>query len=130
MKKLFVISIVLVATITFAAAQQGQGQRQRQTPEESAKTQTERYEKLLNLTADQKTKIQAINLELAKEMSTKMQNNQGNRENMRTIFQEIDKKRDEKFKPVLTADQFKKYVDDKEEQRKEMEARRAQRSNN
>jgi Spy/CpxP family protein refolding chaperone len=125
MKKLFVISIMLVATVTFAAAQQ----RQRQTPEESAKTYTERMEKLLTLTADQKTKIQAINLDLAKQMNAQFQNNQGDREAMRSAMQAIEKKRDEQYKPVLTADQFKKYLADKEERRKEMEARRAQRNN-
>ena len=125
MKKLFVISIMLVATITFAAAQQ----RQRQTPEESAKAYTERMDTLLKLTADQKTKIQAINLDLAKQMSTQMQNNQGNREAMTKAREEIEKKRDEKYKPVLTADQFKKYLEDKEQRQKEMEARRAQRNN-
>ena len=124
MKKLFVISIMLIATVTFTAAQQ----RQRQSPEESAKAQTERMEKLLTLTADQKTKIQAIDLDLAKEMSALFQNNQGNREGMRSAMQEIDKKRDEKYKPVLTDDQFKKYLEDKEQRRKEMEARRAQRN--
>ena len=125
MKKLFVISIMLLATVSFAAAQQ----RQRQTPEESAKTQTERMEKLLSLTADQKAKIQAIDLDLAKQLNTQLQNNQGNREAMRSAMQDIDKKRDEKYKPVLTADQFKKYLDDKEERRKEMERRRAERNN-
>ena len=130
MKKLFVICIMLAASITFVAAQQGQGQRQRQTPEESAKDNTERIEKLLSLTADQKTKIAAIDLELAKEMYALFQKNQGNREAMLTGWQAIDKKRDEKYKPVLTADQFKKYLDDKEERRKAMEARRAQQSNN
>ena len=129
MKKLFVISIMLVAAVSFTAAQQGQGQRQRMTPEESAKTMTERMEKALNLTADQKTKIQAIELDLAKQMNTLRQNNQGNRDAMRSAMQEIDKKRDEKYKSVLTADQFKKYLEDKEQRRKEMEARRAQRNN-
>ena len=125
MKKLFVISIMLIATITFASAQQ----RQRQTPEESAKTYTERMEKLLTLSADQKTKIQAINLDLAKQMNTQWQNNQGNREAMRSSIQAIEKKRDEQYKTVLKADQFKKYLADKEERQKEMEARRAQRNN-
>ena len=125
MKKLFVISIMLIATITFASAQQ----RQRQTPEESAKTYTERMEKLLTLSADQKTKIQAINLDLAKQMNAQWQNNQGNREAMRSSIQAIEKKRDEQYKTVLKADQFKKYLADKEERQKEMEARRAQRNN-
>ena len=125
MKKLFVISIMLVATVTFAAAQQ----RQRQTAEERAKTHTDRMVDVLKLTADQKAKIQAIDLELSKQLSAQMQNNQGNRESMRTAMQEIEKKRDEKYKPVLTADQFKKYLADKEQRQKEMEARRAQRNN-
>ena len=129
MKKLFVISIMLAATITFAAAQQRQGQGQRQTPEESAKAYTERMETLLKLNADQKTKIDAINLDLAKQMSVQRQNNQGNREAMTKAMQDIEKKRDEKYKPVLTADQFKKYLEDKEQRQKEMEARRAQRNN-
>jgi len=124
MKKLFVISIMLVATVTFAAAQQ----RQRQTPEESAKAYTERMEKLLTLTADQKNKIQAINLDLAKQMNAQFQNNQGDREAMRSAMQAIEKKRDEQYKPVLTADQFKKYLADKEERQKEMERRRAERN--
>ena len=126
MKKLFVISIMLAATVTFATAQQ----RQRQTPEESAKAYTERMETLLTLTAAQKTKIQAINLDLAKQMNAQFQSNQGNREAMLAAMQAIEKKRDDQYKPVLTADQYKKYLVDKEERRKEMEARRAQRSNN
>ena len=124
MKKLFLISIMLVATISFAAAQQ----RQRLSADERAKNQTERLEKLLTLTADQKTKIQAIELELAKQMDTQMQNNQGNRDAMRTAFQEIDKTRDAKYKGVLTDEQFKKYSDDKVQRQKEMENRRRQRN--
>ena len=124
MKKLLVISIMLVATISFAAAQQ----RQRLSADERAKSQTERLEKLVTLTADQKTKIQAINLELAKQMDTQMQNNQGNRDAIRTAMQEIDKSRDAKYKGVLTDEQFKKYSDDKAQRQKEMENRRRQRS--
>ena len=124
MKKLFVVSIMLVATLNFAAAQQ----RQRLSADERAKSQTERLEKLVTLTADQKTKIQAINLELAKQMDTQMQNNQGNRDAMRTAMQEIDKNRDAKYKGVLTDEQFKKYSDDKAQRQKEMENRRRQRS--
>jgi len=115
MKRLFVIGIMLIATVTLATAQQ----RQQMSAEERAKAQTERMEKLLTLTAVQKTKIQAIDLELSKEMTTLMQNNQGDREGMRAAMQTIDKKRDEKYKAVLTADQFKKYLDDKEQRQRE-----------
>ncbi|MDR1154878.1 MAG: hypothetical protein LBL04_09200 [Bacteroidales bacterium] len=124
MKKLFVWGIMLVATVSLATAQQ----RQRQTAEERAKSQTERLDKLVTLTADQKTKIEAISLDLAKQMDTKMQSNQGNRDAIRTAMQELDKTRDVKYKEVLNDEQFKKYSDDKEQRRKEMENRRQQRN--
>ncbi len=126
MKKLFVITVMFLATVSFATAQQQQ--RERPSAEERAKTQTERLEKLVTLTADQKTKIQAINLDLAKKMDTQMQNNSGNREVMREKMQEIDKTRDAKYKEVLTADQFKKYTEDKAKREKEMQERRGQRN--
>jgi hypothetical protein len=131
MKKSFVASIMLAITVTFAAAQQQQ--RQRQTPEERAKSQTERLDKLVKLTADQKKKIETINLDLSKQMDAKMQSNQGNqgnREAMRTAMQEVDKTRDEKYKAVLTDAQFKKYAEDKAQRQKEMAERRGQRNNN
>ena len=124
MKKLFLVSIMLVAIVTFVTAQQ----RQRLSTEERVKNQIERLEKLLSLTADQKTKIEAIEFDLAKQMEKLMQDNQGNREGMRTAMQEIDKTRDAKYKEVLSADQLKTYLKDKEERRKEMEERRQQRN--
>ena len=110
MKKLFVAVFMLAASFTFASAQQFQ---QNMSVEERAKAQDQRMENLLSLNADQKTKMKAINLDLAKQQDTKMQGVQGDREKMRAIMQEIDKMRDDKYKTLLTADQFKKYTDDK-----------------
>jgi len=110
MKKFLAICIMLVATASFVTAQQ----RQMGTPEERAKAQTDRMVDILKLTADQKTKIQAIDLDLAKQQSAKMQNSQ----DRRAVMQEFDKLRDEKYKPVLTADQFKKYLEDKEQRQR------------
>ena len=114
MKKLFVIGIMLVASVTFSAAQQGQGQRGQLsgTPEERAKAQVDRLTPILTLTADQKTKIQDIEVDLNKQMDAKRQNVQGNREAMMALMQELNKLREEKYKPVLNADQFKKYQED------------------
>ena len=108
MKKLFVMSIMLLASFTFATAQQ----RQMGTPEERAKASVERLSTLLSLTDDQKTKIQAIELDLNKQMDEKRQSSQGDREAMMAVFQEFQKTREEKYKAVLTADQFKKYQED------------------
>ena len=107
MKKLFVISILVVASIAFAAAQQGQG-RSQGTPEERAKRAVERLTEALSLTADQKKKVEAIELDLYKQMETKMQKAETD-EARRNVYQEISKLREEKYKTVLTADQFKKY---------------------
>ena len=113
MKKLLIISMMLVATITLVTAQPGQGQRQNMTPEERAKITTERMVELLGLNADQKAEVEAIELDLAKQLAAKMQNNQGNREAMQEVRLEIDKLREEKYKPVLSDAQFKKYLDDR-----------------
>ena len=117
MKKLFVISIMLVAAISFATAQQQQ--RQMGTPEERAKRETDRLTELLKLTADQKTKIQAIELDLNKQMDTKRQSVQNDREAFRALREEFNKLRDEKYKPVLTADQLKKYKEDREQRQQQ-----------
>ena len=58
-----------------------------------------------------------------------MQNSQGDRDAMRAAMQEINKTRDEKYKGVLTDEQFKKHQADSEQRQKEMESRRQQRIN-
>jgi len=116
MKKLFVLGIMLLATVTLVSAQQ---QRQRMTAEETAKAQTARMEKLLSLKADQKAKIQAIDLDLAKQWDAKRQSTQGNREAMTKARQDIEKVRETKYKEVLTADQFKKFTEERDKMLKE-----------
>jgi hypothetical protein len=115
---------MLVATICLATAQQ----RQRQTVEERAKSQTERLDRLVTLTADQKTRIEAINIDMARQMDAKMKSNQGNRDAMRAAIQELEKTRDTKYREVLDAGQFKKYSDQRAQRQKEMENRRRQRN--
>ena len=119
MKKLIVISMMFLATVSLATAQQGQGQRQQMSPEERAKAVTERLEKLLSLSADQKARVNAIEVEFGKEISDLRQKNQGDREARNAAMQELSKKFDAKYKEVLTADQFKKYLEDKEQRQRD-----------
>ena len=111
MKKLLVISMMMLVSLTLVSAQQGQG-RMGGTPEERAKAQVERLTPVLTLTAEQKTKIQAIEVELNKQIDAKRQSAQGDREAMMALMQEFNKLREEKYKPVLNADQFKKFQAD------------------
>ena len=124
MKKIFVITVLVVASVAIATAQQ----RQMPSVEERAKTQTEFMEKQVGLKDDQKAKIKAIDLEFAKQMDEQIQKNRGDRDAMRTKMREIDTARDAKYKEILTDEQFKKYLEEKAKREKELQERRAQRS--
>jgi Spy/CpxP family protein refolding chaperone len=114
MKKFFVIVVCIVATLAGATAQQ-QGGRNFGTPEERSKNQTARLDSLVNLTADQKGKIEAINLDLSKKMDDAFRNAQGDRDAMRSKMEEITTERDKQYKAILTDEQYKKYSDNLEQ---------------
>ncbi len=124
MKRIFVVTMLLAIAVTFASAQQ----RQRMSAEERAKNQTESMEKDLSLTADQKTKVQAINLDIAKKMDEQMQAASGDRDAMMAKMQELNTDRNNQLKAVLTDDQFKKYTDMQAQQQNQMRQRREQRN--
>ena len=119
MKKLFVTVLMMAATFSLAIAQGPQGGGRRMTVEERSKATVERVNTLVTLNADQKSKIEAIELDLNKQMDAKRQSIQGNREAMMSLYQEFDKVRDEKYKAVLTAEQFKKYSENKPQGRRQ-----------
>lgn len=99
----FSIAFLLIANIcTFA-------QGQRLSPEEHAVRQTERMVEKLDLSDDQKVKVEEINLRYANKMKAEMERNQGNREAMRTIMQAMRKDQLAEMKSVLTDKQFKKF---------------------
>ncbi|MDR1525505.1 MAG: DUF4890 domain-containing protein [Tannerella sp.] len=123
MKKIFVIAVCIVATLITATAQQQRG-RNSGTPEERAKNQTTRLDSLVNLTADQKTKIEAINLDLSKKMSEIFQSTQGDRDKMRSKMDELATERDKQYKAILTDDQYKKYLNNREQLRERQGGRR------
>jgi len=121
MKKLLLV--VFVALTVSATAQQrergGMGGMQNMTPEERAKAMTDRLAELVTLTADQKEKISVIELDLANELETKRRNAQGDPQLMRTAMQEIERLREERYRPVLTVEQLNKYIEDRERRQRE-----------
>ena len=117
MKKLFVILFVMLSAVV--AAQPGGGRRNTGTAEERAKREADRLGTLLALTADQKVKIEAAEVDLQKQLDQRRQGTQGNFEAMRPIMEEIGKAREEKYKVILTADQFKKFTDDRDERQRQ-----------
>lgn len=97
----------LVCMVTATA----QGQRGNATPEERAAKMTERMKQSLKLTEDQATKVQAINLQAAKDMAAARESGQ----DMRTSMQTIRTKQDAELQKVLTPEQYKTYQDSRQQ---------------
>ena len=92
---------------------QRQGGGQRMTVEERAQAQNERMENLLaGLTDAQKTRLRAVNLELAKRSAEATQGDNSAR-------QQIEATREEKYKEILTETQMKQFLDDREQRRQQ-----------
>ena len=97
--------------------------RPRLTPTERANKQTERMTKYLNLTEEQQKQISKLNLNYAQKHEADMQKRQKAREKeMNRHKKEMDKN-DAKLKKILTADQYSKM----QQQREEMKNRHSQR---
>jgi hypothetical protein len=110
-------TLVFTLSILFAMAMAVNAQPP--SPEEMAKMQTDEMKASLNLTADQLTQVDAINLKYAKMIGEMFE--QGPPadfdEMMAKIQENLNAKRVE-FEKVLDADQLKKYDQLQEEHRK------------
>jgi len=110
-------TLVLTLSILFAMALVVNAQPP--SAEEMAKRQTDEMKASLNLTADQLTKVEAINLKYAKKMSEMFaQGPPSDFDEMRSRMEENQKARRAELEKVLNADQLKKYDQMQEERRR------------
>ncbi len=110
MKKLMIITVL--AGMTMAAQAQDKAQR---TPEERAKMRTERLTKELELTPEQATKVQAINVKYADKVDEARKEREADRAEVRKEAKTMHDAHDAEMKAVLTADQYAKWTARKEE---------------
>ena len=104
MKKIaFVIVCALIVSVTSFAQQRGG------TPEEMAKRTTDWMKTELKLTDDQASKVEAINLSMAKERATLMEKAGGDFGSVRDDMQKLTAKTEEEFSKVLSAEQLDEY---------------------
>jgi hypothetical protein len=109
--------LVLTLSILFAMVLVVQAQPP--SAEEMAKQQTEEMKANLDLTADQLTKVEAINLKYAKKMSEMFeQGPPADFEAMRAKMEENQKAKRAELEKVLNADQLKEYDQMQEERRR------------
>ncbi len=104
----------------------GGEQRQARTPEQRAQMATDALEKKLSLTADQKTKVYALNLERAQRMEKTMKSEREFRKEQMEKQKAMMEDSDKKLSKILTKEQQKSYEDMKKESRERMKARRPQ----
>jgi hypothetical protein len=109
MKKQMFMFITCIA-LAFAGLQlHAQG---RMSPEDRAKMFSQRMEQQISgLTDQQKDSIEAINLDISRAMQAAFEQNQGDRDAMRSAMQSLQQQRDERLKAVLNDDQYKQYQD-------------------
>ncbi len=101
-------------------------ERQERTPEQRAQMATDALEKKLSLTADQKAKVYALNLERAQKMEKTMKSEREFRkaqmEKQKSMMAESDKK----LAKILTEEQQKSYEEMKKQSRERMKSHRTQ----
>ena len=111
--------LVLVLGITILFSTLVQAQPQRMSVEDRVKI----LKDSLKLSDEQSLKITKILEDQREEMTTAMNENQGDREAMRSVMQGIMKKSDDKIKTILSKVQATKYDKIVQERRARMEGR-------
>lgn len=111
MKKLSIVVVLLLSVFTFANAQNPQqGDRKMPSPEERAKKQTEMLSTKLNLTAAQKSQVEAIFLSQATSVDSLRKASAGDMQAMRAAMKPIQQASDAKLMAVLTAEQKTQFA--------------------
>ncbi len=123
MKLLQSVFLVTIFTVISSVSLFSQS-RQNRSPEEMAKQQTEWMTKELTLDEGQVEKVSVINLKYSKDLQKTWQQNQGNREAMRSAMTKLTEEKDKELKKVLTEDQFKLYQKKVAERRAQMRSQR------
>ena len=109
MKKFFVVSCLLMFTF-MVSAQQGGGQRGQISPERLAQ-RYEQYKKEMNLTDKQLDEIKKIEADYRTKTTALREKVGDDREKMREELTKLRNEQNEKVKPHLKEDQYKKYVE-------------------
>ena len=120
--------IVLFAfSFNNANAQDGRrdAAQQNQTPEQRADNQLQRWTKALTLSVDQVTQIKPMLLELNQKRAS-MRDAADKRTAMKD-YRDLVMAQDEKMKTILSADQYTKYEDIKDEAKDRMKGKRGRR---
>lgn len=116
MKKILLLSVFTVFTLSIALAQPPQG-RQRLTVEERAKRTTDWMKTELALTQEQVAPIDSINLLYTKAQQVLFQSSEGDRSKIRESMSALENEKQTALSKVLTPKQLEDYKKRIEEMR-------------
>ncbi len=119
MKRIVMIAFMLIAGSTAVFSQS----RMTQEEKEEAVARYREYIEKLNLTEEQKPKVEEINGTYFEGLST-LRNSQGTRMHKYRTFRKLSAERDKEMKNVLTKEQYAIYRNQQEEQREKFRERR------
>jgi hypothetical protein len=126
-QKLNPIVVLLIAfALTPANVLAQEKEKEPMPPAERAAKITEWMKKNLELTADQETQAQEINLKYANK-TEELRNSSGTRMQKIKKLKGYNESKDEELKKVFTAEQFNTYLVKKEEVREEFKAKAKER---
>ena len=97
--------------------------------EKRSKAMTEWMKANLNLSADQLTKVEAINKDRARKADSIRASNPGDRKAAMESMRTVQKQADSKIHDILTAEQWIKYESKREEMREKAQERMRQKTN-
>jgi Spy/CpxP family protein refolding chaperone len=118
MKRLLIL-VCLLFLVIGVSAQSRLTEEQR----EEAIARYQEYLERLNLTEDQKPKVEEINMNFFEGLSNLKQSSGSRLDKYRT-FKELSDKRDAEMKKVLTREQYAIYKENQQEQRQNFKERR------
>ena len=116
------LSVVIALLVSAPAVFAQMDKLKQSTPQERAKIQTDMMKAKLGLSADQLTKVAAINEKYAQQMQPIIQSSEGPFMRMRQM-REVSTAKEAELKGVLSPDQFQKYLAEKEEMKEKFEER-------
>lgn len=97
--------------------------RVRFTPEQRADKMSDKLDRRLNLSQQQDKDIHAINTDIAKRMDELKRNASLSKKDKMQQMKMLNEERSQRFKSVLTPDQYKKWNDWEMKKKEQMEAR-------
>jgi hypothetical protein len=121
---LILVFMGLIATCNHAGYAQGKIERlmAETTPEARAEMQTENMVETLSLSDSEKKNVMAINLKYARRMQGIYDSGQGRMQRFRQM-KTVSEEKDLELKKVLTATQYRKYSENKQEMKDNIRAK-------